>query len=80
MAEDGWNSRSPEKVAAAYTPDCHWRNRAEIFQGRDRIVEFLTQKWARELDYRLITENQRLLRWASPVRPDDHPGLARLDL
>lgn len=56
MAEDGWNSRDPEKVAAAYTPDCQWRNRAEIFQGRDKIVEFLTRKWARELDYRLIKE------------------------
>ena len=56
MAEDGWNSRDPEKVALAYTPDCQWRNRAEIFQGRDRIVDFLTRKWARELDYRLIKE------------------------
>lgn len=56
LAEDGWNSRDPEKVALAYTPDCHWRNRAEIFQGRDRIIEFLTRKWARELDYRLIKE------------------------
>jgi nuclear transport factor 2 (NTF2) superfamily protein len=54
MAEDGWNSRNPEKVAAAYTPDCQWRNRAEIFNGREKIVEFLTRKWARELDYRLI--------------------------
>lgn len=56
MAEDGWNSRNPEKVSLAYTPDCQWRNRAEIFQGRDRIVDFLTRKWARELDYRLIKE------------------------
>ena len=56
MAEDGWNSRDPEKVALAYTPGCQWRNRAEIFQGRDRIVDFLTRKWARELDYRLIKE------------------------
>ena len=56
MAEDGWNSRDPEKVALAYTADCQWRNRAEIFQGRDRIVDFLTRKWARELDYRLIKE------------------------
>ena len=56
LAEDGWNSRNPEKVATAYTPDCHWRNRAEIFQGREKIVEFLTRKWARELDYRLIKE------------------------
>ena len=56
MAEDGWNSRDPEKVSLAYTPDCQWRNRAEIFQGRDRIVDFLTRKWVRELDYRLIKE------------------------
>ncbi|GHF52446.1 nuclear transport factor 2 family protein [Seohaeicola zhoushanensis] len=56
LAEDGWNSRTPEKVALAYTPDSQWRNRAEIFQGRGRIVEFLTRKWARELEYRLIKE------------------------
>ncbi|MBD11433.1 MAG: hypothetical protein CMN18_01845, partial [Roseovarius sp.] len=41
MAEDGWNSRNPEKVALAYTHDCQWRNRAEIFRGRERIIEFL---------------------------------------
>lgn len=56
MAEDGWNSCDPEKVATAYTPDCQWRNRVEIFAGRDRIVEFLTRKWAREFEYRLIKE------------------------
>lgn len=56
MAEDGWNSRSPESVAQAYTPDCQWRNRAEIFRGREKIIEFLTRKWAREHDYRLIKE------------------------
>jgi hypothetical protein len=56
LAEDAWNSRSPEKVALAYTPDCHWRNRSEMFSGRDRIVAFLTRKWERELDYRLIKE------------------------
>jgi nuclear transport factor 2 (NTF2) superfamily protein len=56
MAEDGWNSRDPERVALAYTPDCHWRNRAEFVQGRDQITAFLTRKWARELDYRLIKE------------------------
>ena len=56
MAEDGWNSCNPEKVAQAYTPDCRWRNRAEIFRGHERVIEFLTRKWARELDYRLIKE------------------------
>ena len=55
-AEDGWNTRDPERVALAYTPDSRWRNRSEIFQGRAAIVEFLTRKWARELDYRLIKE------------------------
>jgi len=56
LAEDGWNSRDPEKVALAYTPDSQWRNRAEIFQGREAIFAFLTRKWTRELDYRLIKE------------------------
>lgn len=56
MAEDAWNGRDPEKVALAYTPDSRWRNRAEIFEGRAKIVEFLARKWARELDYRLIKE------------------------
>ena len=56
LAEDGWNSRDPAKVALAYTPDSHWRNRAEFLTGRDAIVAFLTRKWMRELDYRLIKE------------------------
>lgn len=56
LAEDGWNSRDPAKVAFAYTPDSHWRNRAEFLTGRDAIVAFLTRKWTRELDYRLIKE------------------------
>ena len=56
MAEDAWNSRDPQRVAAAYTPDSRWRNRAEFFAGRDAIVAFLQRKWARELDYRLIKE------------------------
>ncbi len=56
MAEDGWNGRNAEKVSLAYTPDSRWRNRAEIFQGREAIVAFLTRKWIRELDYRLIKE------------------------
>ena len=56
MAEDGWNSREPQRVALVYTPDSRWRNRAEFIHGRDEIVAFLTRKWARELDYRLIKE------------------------
>ena len=56
LAEDGWNSRDPEKVALAYTIDSRWRNRAEFPNGRQEIIEFLTRKWARELDYRLIKE------------------------
>ena len=55
-AEDGWNSRDPAKVALAYTPDSQWRNRAEFVNGRDDIEAFLTRKWERELDYRLIKE------------------------
>lgn len=55
-AEDGWNSRDPAKVSLAYAPDSRWRNRAEFFQGREAIVAFLTRKWSRELDYRLIKE------------------------
>ena len=56
MAEDGWNSRDPQRVSMVYTPDSQWRNRAEFPRGRAEIVEFLTRKWARELDYRLIKE------------------------
>ena len=56
LAEDAWNSRDPQRVALAYTADSVWRNRAEFFQGRDAIKAFLTRKWARELDYRLIKE------------------------
>jgi len=56
MAEDAWNTRDPERVAGAYTPDSRWRNRAEFFSGRDKIVDFLKRKWARELEYRLIKE------------------------
>lgn len=55
-AEDGWNGRDPPRVALAYTPDSRWRNRAEFLHGRDAIIAFLTRKWARELDYRLIKE------------------------
>jgi uncharacterized protein len=56
MAEDGWNSRNPERVSLVYTEDSRWRNRAEFPVGRAQIVEFLTRKWAKELDYRLIKE------------------------
>ena len=56
MAEDLWNTRDPERVAAAYTEDSVWRNRTEFFQGREAIVEFLTRKWKRELGYRLKKE------------------------
>lgn len=56
LAEDAWNSRDPARVALAYTTDSKWRNRAEFPVGREQIVEFLTRKWHRELDYRLIKE------------------------
>lgn len=56
MAEDAWNSRTPEKIALAYTENSHWRNRHEFIQGRQQIVHFLQSKWARELEYRLIKE------------------------
>ena len=55
-AEDGWNSCDPARVALAYTEDSYWRNRAEFVHGRPAIVAFLTRKWQRELDYRLIKE------------------------
>ncbi|MFG2946346.1 nuclear transport factor 2 family protein [Streptomyces adustus] len=55
-AENGWNSRDPHTVSLVYTPDSVWRNRAEFLQGRDEIVAFLTRKWQREQDYRLIKE------------------------
>ena len=55
-AEDAWNRRDPEKVSLAYSEDSAWRNRAEFLRGRPDIVAFLTRKWARELDYRLIKE------------------------
>ncbi|QEX14960.1 hypothetical protein FRZ44_02400 [Hypericibacter terrae] len=56
LAEDAWNTRDPQRVAQAYTPDSRWRNRAEFIQGREAIEAFLTRKWNRELDYRLIKE------------------------
>jgi len=77
MAEDAWNSRDPEKVSLAYTPDSVWRNRAEFLQGREEIVEFLTRKWRRELDYRLIkeiwafTDDRIAVRFAYESRTDN---------
>ena len=56
MAEDAWNSRDPQRVSLAYSVDSVWRNRVECFAGRDAIVQFLTRKWNKELDYRLIKE------------------------
>jgi nuclear transport factor 2 (NTF2) superfamily protein len=55
-AEDGWNGSDPERVSLAYTEDSIWRNRSEFLQGRPAIVAFLTRKWNRELEYRLIKE------------------------
>jgi nuclear transport factor 2 (NTF2) superfamily protein len=56
MAEDAWNTRDPDRVALAYTPDSRWRNRDRFLQGHDEIVQFLSGKWSREQDYRLIKE------------------------
>ena len=56
LAEDAWNGRDPGRVSLAYTEDSRWRNRAEFLHGRAEIVAFLTRKWARELDYRLVKE------------------------
>jgi len=56
MAEDGWNSRDPKRVALAYTPDSIWRNRSEFPRGRAEIEAFLSRKWVRENEYRLIKE------------------------
>jgi uncharacterized protein len=56
LAEDAWNTRDPQRVALAYTPDSVWRNRAEFLAGRDAIIQFLIRKWNKELDYRLIKE------------------------
>ena len=56
MAEDAWNTRDPDKVAMAYTPDTIWRNRSEFLKGRDAVRAFLQRKWASESGYRLIKE------------------------
>ena len=54
MAEDAWNSRDPNRVALAYTEDSIWRNRSEFLNGREEIRQFLTRKWSKEFDYRLV--------------------------
>jgi len=56
LAEDAWNTRDPVRVSLAYTTDSVWRNRAEFLSGRDAIQQFLTRKWTREIEYRLIKE------------------------
>jgi nuclear transport factor 2 (NTF2) superfamily protein len=90
-AEDGWNTRDPEKVAQAYTEDSEWRNRDEFFKGREQIVAFLRRKWERELDYRLMKElwcyagNRISVRFEYESHDQDgqwwrnhhHPGLQR---
>ena len=76
MAEDAWNTRDPERVSLAYTPDSVWRNRSEFLAGRDAIREFLARKWAKELDYRLLKElwachgNRIAVRFAYEWRDD----------
>lgn len=76
MAEDAWNTRDPARVAQAYSENSRWRNRAEFFQGRPAIEAFLTRKWNRELDYRLIKElwafheNRIAVRFAYEWRDD----------
>jgi nuclear transport factor 2 (NTF2) superfamily protein len=69
LAEDAWNTRDPEQVALAYTPDSQWRNRAELISGRQEIVAFPKRKWSRELAYRLI-------KWSARRRCDQFPQRA----
>ncbi|HBN49757.1 MAG: hypothetical protein CMO03_14025 [Thalassospira sp.] len=76
MAEDGWNSCDPARVSLAYTVDTIWRNRAEFANGRDEVIAFLTRKWNKELEYRLIKElwahdgNRIAVRFAYEYRDD----------
>ena len=76
LAEDGWNSRDPDRVALAYTVDTVWRNRAEFIVGRDAVLDFLRRKWTHEQDYRLVKElwawsdNRIAVRFASEWRDD----------
>ena len=84
MAEDAWNGRDPAKVALAYTPDSTWRNRAEFLNGRAEIEAFLTRKWNRELEYRLIKElwtfggNRIAVRFAYEYHDDSGNWFPRL--
>ena len=77
-AEDAWNTRDPVAVSMAYTPDTVWRNRAEFLSGRADVVAFLSRKWAKELEYRLIkelwafTDNRIAVRFAYEWRDDSH--------
>ena len=76
LAEDAWNSRDPERVAAVYTQDTQWRNRVEFLRGREEVKRFLERKWAREIDYRLVKElwgfreNRIAVRFAYEWRDD----------
>src|SRR3712207_9520876 len=78
-AQDAWNTRDPEKVSLAYTPDPKWRNRDEFFEGREEIVAFLKRQWARELDYRLeknlwcLTGNRIAVRLETESRVAEGP-------
>lgn len=76
LAEDGWNGKNPEKIALAYSEDSKWRNRNQFVNGRSEIIEFLTAKWNKELEYRLIkelfafTENRIAVRYAYEYHDD----------
>lgn len=76
LAEDGWNSRDPEAVSMAYTADTKWRNRSTFVDGREEVVRFLTEKWAKEHEYRLVkelwafTENRIAVRYAYEYHDD----------
>ncbi len=82
LAEDEWNSRDPHRVSLAYAEDSRWRNRSEFINGRAEIVTFLTRKWAKELDYRLIKEiwtfgdNRIAVRFAYEWHDDSGSGSA----
>lgn len=77
MAEDAWNSKDPERVSKAYTPDSEWRNRNLFIKGRDEIVQFLTNKWKKEIDYKLKkeywahTDNRIAVRFEYEYRDDN---------
>jgi hypothetical protein len=83
-AEDAWNTRDPARIALAYTPDTRWRNRAEFVTGREQVVAFLSRKWDRELEYRLIKEvwahsaNRIAVRFVYEYRDDSNNWCAKL--